>query len=76
VLIQEQRCYVLMRQHGSFRVASATACELEIDDIMWTYYAVEDIQDVIGYALRFLHELFVSNEAIVSTYETHSLQVW
>jgi hypothetical protein len=61
-----------MRQHGSFWIASATACELEIDDIMWTYYAVEDIQDVIRYALRFLHKLLVSNEAVVSAYETYS----
>lgn len=76
MLIRGRNCYLLMRQHGSFRIASATACELEIDDIMWTYYAVEDIQDMIGYALRFLHELFVSNEAIVSTYKTYSPQVW
>jgi hypothetical protein len=65
-----------MCQHGSFRVASTTACELEIHDIVWTDYAIENVQYMIRYALRFLQEILISNEAIVSTYKTYSLQIW
>jgi hypothetical protein len=65
-----------MCQHGSLRVASTTACELEIHDIIWTDYAIENVQYVIRYALRFLQKFSISNEAILSAYETHSLQIW
>jgi hypothetical protein len=64
-----------MRQHSSFGVASTATCELEIHDIVRTY-AVEDVQDMIGYALRLLFELLIPNEAVVAAYETYSLEIW
>jgi hypothetical protein len=68
---------ILMCQHGGLRVTRAAAGELEVGNVVGTYYAVEDIEDVIGNGLRFLPEVIVFNEVgVLTAYQAYGLQVW
>jgi hypothetical protein len=58
--------YGLMCEHRGFGITCTAACELEIGDVVGTYYPVEDVENVFWYALCLLYEFFVTNEAIAA----------
>jgi len=64
-----------MCQHGSFWVASAPTCELQVHDVMRTYHTIEYIEDIPRYTLCFLYELIVSDESTCTAYQAYSLQI-
>jgi len=60
-----------------FWIAGTATCELEVCDVVGTYYAVEDIQDVFGDILSFFDEGRVCDEAVMLTaYQAYGLEVW
>lgn len=66
-----------MRQHGSFGVSGGPARELQICNIVRTYYSIKDVQNVVRYAFRFLHKFFVLDEiAKFSSDQADGLQIW
>lgn len=63
-----------MCQHGCLGVSRAATRELEVGHIVRTNDAVEDLQDMLWYALCLQDEFIVLDEAVViASYETDSL---
>jgi len=67
---------VVVCEHGGFGTPCTAACELEVGDVVGTYYPVEDVENVFGYALCLLDEFFVADEAVAATYQAYGLEVW
>lgn len=66
-----------MGEHCGFGVAGAAAGELEVCNVVWTYYPVKDVKNVLGYRLCFVDEFVVMDEVLVfASYETDCLEVW
>ena len=54
---------LLVCEHSRFWVSSTPTCELQICDIVGTYYAVEDVEEVVRYCERLVHNEVVREEA-------------
>lgn len=65
-----------MCEHGGFGITCAAAGELQIGDVVGTYYPVEDVENVFWYALCLLYEFFVADEAVAAAYQAYGLEVW
>ena len=66
-----------MCQHGCFWVTGAATGELKVCNIIWAYYAVEDVEDMIWDGLRVLSEVVILCEIrVLTSYQAHSLEIW
>lgn len=54
---------LLVCEHRCFRVSGAPTCELQVCDVERTYYAIEDVEEVVRYCERLVHDEVVSVEA-------------
>lgn len=67
---------LLMCQHSSLWISSASTCELEVGNVIGADNAVEYVQDMVRNAFCLLHEVLVRYEIIgFPTYEAYSLQI-
>jgi hypothetical protein len=54
---------LLVCEHCCFRISGTPTCELQVYDVERTYYTIKDVEEVVGYCERLIHEEVVSEEA-------------